>query len=100
MVRCMALSLTSACRVLAPGARLKNEHMSTSSLTCGSPTGSLAGAAKYPEVGPSRWYGICEQQHLTDCAQSHNKQQKEKKCEGDGRRGKNAGIGPAELKRP
>lgn len=33
MVRCMALSLTSACRVLAPGARLKNEHMSTSSLT-------------------------------------------------------------------
>lgn len=54
MVRCMALSLTSACRVLAPGARLKNEHMSTSSLTCGSPAGSLAGAAKYPEVGPSR----------------------------------------------
>ncbi|EHK50704.1 hypothetical protein TRIATDRAFT_269856 [Trichoderma atroviride IMI 206040] len=56
MVRCTALSLTSACRVLAPGARLKNEHMSTSSLTCGSPYWISGWRWKYPEAGPGRWY--------------------------------------------
>lgn len=55
MVRCMALSLTSACRVLAPGARLKNEHMSTSSLTLWIPYWISSWCC---EVG-SRWYMPC-----------------------------------------